>query len=136
MITVDTQIVVYHFLPGENSELTEKLLLLDSDWFTSPLWRYEFRNVLAQYLRRNLVSAENAIRIAESAEAFLKSKEIQIPPTKVVELINKTRCTAYDLEFVAVAEELGTKLVTTDKEILKEFPKVASSIKDYLCGGY
>ena len=125
MIAVDTQIIVYQFLPGENSELTEKLLLLDSDWFSSPLWRYEFRNVLAQYLRRKLVTSESAIRIAESAETFMKNKEIQIPPTKVVELINRTRCTAYDLEFVAVAEELGTKLITTDKEILKEFPNVA-----------
>jgi len=132
MIAVDTQIVAYHFLPAENSELTEKLLLLDSDWFTSPLWRYEFRNVLALYLRRKLVSSESAIRIAESAETFIKNKEIKIPPTKVVELINRTRCTAYDVEFVAVAEELGTRLITTDKEILKEFPKLAISIKDFI----
>jgi len=132
MIVVNTQVIVYHFLPGQFTELTNELFLKDPQWLTSHLWRYEFRNVIAEYIRKKLVSSINAIRIAEEAELFFLNREISAQPAKVVELIERSKCTAYDLEFVAIAEEIGAPLITTDKEILKAFPKISYSIKDYL----
>jgi predicted nucleic acid-binding protein len=131
MIAVDTPIIVYHFLPGEKTKHTENLLKRDSNWITSPLWKYEFRNVLAGFIRKDLVSFIDAIAISEEAEQFFLHREVQIPPAKIVDLINRSPCTGYDLEFVAVAIEMGTKLVTNDKEILKHFPEISISINCY-----
>jgi predicted nucleic acid-binding protein len=40
-------------------------------------------------------------------------------------LTQESGCTAYDCEFVALAKYLDVKLVTTDKDLLKAFPRVA-----------
>jgi predicted nucleic acid-binding protein len=50
---------------------------------------------------------------------------------KVLELAGESGCTAYDCEFVALAQELGVALVTTDKQVLKAFPKIAVSLEQF-----
>jgi len=40
-------------------------------------------------------------------------------------------CSAYDCEYVALAEDLKTTLVTTDKQILSEFPMLTKSLKAF-----
>lgn len=41
-------------------------------------------------------------------------------------------CSAYDCEFVALAEDIEVRLVTVDKQILSQFPDVAISLDGYL----
>ena len=48
------------------------------------------------------------------------------------ELAEKVFCSSYDCEFASLAKELNIPLVTTDKEIIKAFPRVAVSAKDYI----
>ncbi len=48
MIAVDTNIIVYLMVPGENTESAKLLLIKDSMWVAPVLWRSEFRNVLVQ----------------------------------------------------------------------------------------
>ena len=38
-------------------------------------------------------------------------------------LVRDSDCSAYDGEFVALALKLNTRLVTTDKKLLRAFPK-------------
>jgi predicted nucleic acid-binding protein len=40
----------------------------------------------------------------------------------VLELVRDSDCSAYDCEFIALAEKLDVKLVTMDTKILKAFP--------------
>ena len=51
--------------------------------------------------------------------------EYAIKSNQVLELVRSSDCSAYDCEFVALAMELGTKLVTMDRKLLKAFPKYA-----------
>ena len=45
--------------------------------------------------------------------------------------VAESTCSAYDCEYVALAEDLKTKLVTTDKQILRDFPEWAVSLREF-----
>ena len=61
MIIVDTNIIAYLYLEGEYSNLAGKLLLADPDWAAPILWRSEFQNVLALYIRNGSLSVADAL---------------------------------------------------------------------------
>ena len=62
-------------------------------------------------------------------ESVLVSAGEQEPDSeRVLELVRGSNCSAYDCEFIAVANALDTKLVTMDAKLLKEFPKVTKSL--------
>jgi predicted nucleic acid-binding protein len=48
-----------------------------------------------------------------------------------LELATRSKSSSYDCEYVALAQDLGVKLVTTDKQILREFPKTAVSLEKF-----
>ena len=61
MIVVDSNVVAYLYLPGDYTEKAEALLEHDADWAAPLLWRSEFRNILAGYLRRIELDVGDAI---------------------------------------------------------------------------
>ena len=58
--------------------------------------------------------------------------EYEVTSYHVLELVKQSTCTAYDCEFVALAQELGVPLVTTDRQILDQFPHTALSLETFL----
>ena len=48
-----------------------------------------------------------------------------VDSTAVMQLVSQSTCSAYDCEFVALAQELDVSLVTSDRRILRDFPGVA-----------
>lgn len=56
MIVVDTHVLAYFYLPGEHTAAAEALFQKEADWAAPILWRSEFRNILAGYLRRKTIS--------------------------------------------------------------------------------
>ena len=50
----------------------------------------------------------------------------------VLKVIEGTRLSAYDAEFVALAEELSIPVVTEDKAVLKACPDAARSMGEFL----
>ena len=125
MIVVDTNVIAYLWLPGVRTAAAERLLKRDPDWNAPLLWRSEFRNVLAGYLRRRTVKLETALQIADGAEEQMRGREFSVPSAQVLARAEESGCSAYDCEFVVLAEELGVSLVTTDVKLLKSFPSVA-----------
>ncbi len=132
MIVADTNIISYLLLPTPYSESVDAAYKLDSEWAAPLLWKSEFRNVLALYLRKKIINLEKALLLQESAESIMTQNEFDISSSQVLALINESSCSSYDCEFVALAHHLNTPLVTQDKKILKEFPSTAISIADFL----
>lgn len=132
MIVVDTNIIVYLYVSGEKSLQAERLLISDPHWVAPTLWRSEFRNVLSLYLRKGILSFDDILMIIQQAEKLLEEDEYQISSAHIMQLVHSSSCSAYDCEFVALAQYLNIPLVTTDKRILNEFPKVALSLDAYL----
>lgn len=132
MIVADTNIISYLFLPTNFSEKASQLFQVDSDWVAPELWRSEFRNVLALYMRQNVISLIDALTLQEEAESLMIDREFALPSIAVMNLVANSTCSAYDCEFVALARQLSVKLVTQDKKLLREFPETAVSIDVFL----
>jgi predicted nucleic acid-binding protein len=122
MIVVDTNILAHFWLPSDSTDLVDQLYQHDSNWVAPLLWRSEFRNVVSLYLRKGLIKLNEAHTIIEKAELQMKEREFQINSVHVINYVDQSNCTAYDCEFVALAEDLDLKLVTLDKQLLLEFP--------------
>jgi predicted nucleic acid-binding protein len=128
MIVVDSNVVAYLYLPGDYTEKAEALLERDADWAAPLLWRSEFRNMLAGYMRRKTLTFEAARDLQLEAESLLAGAEHEVDSRHVLELVRDSDCSAYDCEFVALAMTLGIKLVTMDAKLLKAFPKYAVAL--------
>ena len=128
MIVVDSNVLAYLYLPGEYTAAAEALLEQDSDWAAPILWRSEFRNILAGYLRRKAITFEQANSLQREAESLIEGAEFELESIAVLELVRDSDCSAYDCEFIALAIKLDTKLITMDKKLLRAFPKRAIAL--------
>src|SRR5690625_6243491 len=55
MIVVDTSVIASLWVPNDMEDLAYQVLRKDPDWVAPLLWRSEIRNVLALYLRKNIL---------------------------------------------------------------------------------
>ena len=128
MIAVDSNVLAYLYLPGEFTAAADALLEREPEWAAPILWRSEFRNILAGYMRRGVISFEQATNLQSEAESLLAGNEFEVESRAVLELVRHSDCSAYDCEFVALALKLDIKLVTMDKKLLRAFPKNAVAL--------
>lgn len=131
MIVVDNSVLVYFWLPSEFAGLAEAAKAQDEAWAAPILWRAEFRNVLAGYLRRKTLTEAEANTAYLNVQKDLGANEYSVPTERVLKLVLASDCTAYDCEYVALALDLGVPLVTADKQVLKAFPKIAVSLEKF-----
>ena len=125
MIVVDTNILAYLLLPYEFSAQADALFKRDPEWAAPILWRSEFRNLLAGYVRRKTFTFDEVLKIQAEAETLLAGNEHEVDSRRVLELVRDSNCSSYDCEFIALAARLGTKVVTIDAKMLREFPQFA-----------
>lgn len=128
MIVVDTNIVAYLYLPCQLTAASEALLQDEPDWAAPRLWKSEFRNVLAGYLRHGALTFDQSVALQLEAEALLHGSEYEIDSREILQLVRDSDCSAYDCEFVGLALTLSARLVTMDKKVLRAFPNVATPL--------
>jgi predicted nucleic acid-binding protein len=131
MIVVDVNTLAYLWVPGEMTDLAEKALARDPHWVAPILWRSEFRNILAGFLRRGALNRDAVTRCMNGAESQLAGHEYLVPSELVMRNVAASGCSACDCEYVALAQDLDVLLVTTDQQILKNFPTLAMGLKSF-----
>lgn len=132
MIVVDANTLAYYHLDSEFSEIALDAFQRDPHWIAPLLWRSEFQNILAGYIRRNLISLSKAKRIVDEALRMMEESEFQAPAHKVLELITSSTCSPYDCEYVALAKQFNIPLLTKDKRVLSQFPDTAIKLEDFI----
>jgi predicted nucleic acid-binding protein len=132
VIVVDTNVIHYCWVRGQNTAVAQAVRQTDPEWHAPILWRSELRNVLTTYLRRGLLTRAQIIGILNSADQALVAGEHIIPDDLVFDVVSRSTLTAYDAEFVALAGALSVPLVTADRAILKAFPDRALTMEAYL----
>ena len=131
MIVVDSNVVAYCWVNGPLTALAQRVRVKDPDWHAPILWRSEMRSILTGYLRDGSLTGPQVARIMEAAEDALAGREHLVPSAPVLDIAGKSRLSAYDCEFVALASLLSVPLVTADKAILKAFPDRALTMEAF-----
>ena len=130
MIVVDTNVIAYLFLPGTHTAAARRAYERDPAW-VAPLWRSEFRNILATSLRRGHLQVADAIELMDLACNLMDGGEYEADSANVLRLAAESRCSAYDCEFVALGQELQVPLVTPDRKIRLSFEATTIGLADF-----
>lgn len=132
MIVADTNVIAASVLDTEVSATVDRVTEIDPHWIAPRLWRSEMRNVLALYMRRQQLDLAEAAELMDRVEDLVGGEDHDVRSVAVLNLARMSGCTAYDCEFVALAQSYGVQLVTFDKQVLAAFPDTALSPQDYL----
>jgi predicted nucleic acid-binding protein len=131
VIVVDNALICHLIIPGEYSEHAERVRSLDAEWVAPPLWISEFRNVLRKYIVGKRLELDQALEYVNTAERLMQGRSIPVSSVEVMALAAVSGCTAYDCEYVALAQTYNIPLVTPDKQVLKAFPETAITPEAY-----
>ena len=77
MIVADTNLIAYFLLPSDESAGAEAVFRKDQEWASPYLWRSELRNVLTQYIKRNVLSLRQALDVMADAETLLHGRVLR-----------------------------------------------------------
>ena len=130
MIVVDTNVVAYLYLPGDRTAAAEALCRADSEWSAPLLWRSELRNVLATQIRVGRIALDGAQSIQTEAEQLLHGREFAVDSAEVLRLAAESGCSAYDCEFVVLADYFDVPLYSADRRLAERFPHRARLLAD------
>jgi predicted nucleic acid-binding protein len=130
VIVVDVNVLAYLLIPGKFTKASEQLLEEDPVWVVPRLWRSEFRNILGNYLRASQMDLADAAVIFQRAEELVGAEEYEVETAVVLRLCKESKCSAYDCEYIALAEFLDLKLVTRDGKLAKAFPRRTRLLSD------
>lgn len=134
MIVADVNLLAYLLIPAVQTAEAVAVYRRDPDWAMPYIWRSEFRNVLATYMRvRNLPLADAEI-IWESAAAAVRESEHEPDPRLILALCRQYAITAYDAEYLSLARQQRVPLVTFDKKLQKSALGEVLSVSQFLRG--
>lgn len=131
MIVVDTNVIAYLLLPSDHTPAARAAYERDPAWAAPLLWRSEFRNVLATSIHQGHMTLDDAVDVMDVGNELMEGREYAVDSADVLNLAPLSSCSAYDCEFVALAQELGVRLVTADRRIRRSFGDVTSSLVDF-----
>lgn len=114
--------------------LAERVWQKDANWIVPPLWQSEFRNILAQFLKHKRLTLPETLALMKEAESILKQKVRDVDSEWVLRLVAQSGCSAYDCEFVTLAQRFNVQFVTADRQILRDFPETAVSPQQFVAG--
>jgi len=132
MIVADATLIIHFSMPGSKTEHAEAVRRKDPTWAAPPLWEYEVLNVIWTYVHFKDLPLTQALEHWEVAQDLIGERTYQMAPTEVLRLAAQSGHSAYDCQYVAVAQQLDAWFVTSDADVLATFPETAISPDDFL----
>jgi predicted nucleic acid-binding protein len=135
VIVVDSNVVAYFWINGPLTETAQQVWAKDPEWHVPLLWRSELRSILTGYLRDATLNATQIAQVMTAAEATFAGHEHLVASENVFAIVGDSNLSAYDAEFVALAEVLGAPLVTADRIVLRAYPDRALTMEAFAARG-
>lgn len=132
MLLVDTNVVAYLLIEGDQTEAARQLRARDPDWRSEAFLLVEFTNVLASSIARKRMTLSLAEDFLAKATALFEGKLGRISHASVLAIAARHRVSAYDARFLALADQLGSRLVTEDARLRAAAPRLTQSLAEAL----
>ncbi len=132
MLLVDTNIVAHLLIEEEHTAAAQKLRKSDPDWRSEPFLMVEFTNVLAAYITRKKMTFPVARDLLAKTVALLDGKLGRVPHATALAMAARYSVSAYDAHFLALAHQLGSRLVTEDAKLRAAAPALTQSLNEAL----
>jgi predicted nucleic acid-binding protein len=129
MIVVDASVVVGILINGKHTAAATDLLIREQQWAAPLLIRHELQTVFATHMRLRDYDLRLALTALHDAEEIFGGRLYDVATLDVLELAQRSGCSAYDCEYVALAMDLGVPLLTLDRQLLNAFPRVARRLE-------
>ncbi|AEA12195.1 hypothetical protein TUZN_0705 [Thermoproteus uzoniensis 768-20] len=127
-IAADASAIAALFLPEDKSAVIEKLFGQAEAIHTLDLAAYEVLNAVWKYARRGVIGRRLAEEIETELLDLLRTLYIhryeEVLPDALKLALEKD-VTVYDAAYVALAQKLGAPLLTLDRRLAEEFPRLA-----------
>jgi predicted nucleic acid-binding protein len=134
MVVIDTNIIAPLYVRSVRTEAVERLFARDAVWRTEPIALIELSNVLLSYERSHYITAAIGRDCLTRAAAFLQPHLFRVSHEAALDTALHYHVTAYDARFLAVASQLGSRLVTEDAKLRSAAPQLTQSLEEALAG--
>jgi predicted nucleic acid-binding protein len=132
MVLVDTNVIAPLYVRSARTDAVEELFARDAVWRTEPLALIELSNLLVTYERSRYITEATARDCLNRAAAFLQPQLFRVSHQAALEAALDYRVTAYDARFLALADQLGSRLITEDARLRAAAPALTQSLAEVL----
>jgi predicted nucleic acid-binding protein len=125
VIVADANLLLAAVVASPRTPLAESVLRRDRDWHAPRLWQSEARNAMARMARLGMIPRRQAEGAYARLDQIMAASTHNLDGMAVLRCAIRGRISAYDAEYVVLAQTLGVPLVTSDEEVLAAFPRLA-----------
>lgn len=129
MVLVDTNILAYLLIQGDRTAAAQALYERDPDWRSEAFIFVEFSNILATYVRSNLLTRDGGTDLLGEAQRRL-SALVNVEHHHALDVATEFGISAYDARFISSARQMRTRLITEDARLRRAVPDWTSSLSD------
>ncbi len=132
MIVADANLIAAFSIESAMTGTAKAIFAKDRAWIAPKLWQAEFVSTLLKFRRALRLDDDQTTYALYLARSLMREMDYDSDLHDVAEVALRTKCSAYDSCYVALAEEKRVKLVTTDGGIVTNAPHVAMSLDQFL----
>jgi predicted nucleic acid-binding protein len=132
VIVADANLIASFAVVGPDTVLAREIFAKDRIWIAPQLWESEILNMLVGKVRRKECVLSDAERMFQYAHLLMKDYTYPVDFRLTLAVADRTKCSGYDSQYVALAEAKNVQLVTWDGGILVNAPHVAVSPEQFL----
>ena len=129
MILIDTNVLAYLLIAGDQTRAAQTLFVRDSDWRSESFVLVEFSNILSTYVRAGALTLQQGLELQAKAQTLMPALT-DVDHARTLEVAVEFALSAYDARFIALAIQLGTKLVTQDARLRRAVPAWTRSLEE------
>jgi len=135
MVIIDTNVIAPLYVRSARTDAAKQLFVRDAVWRTEPIALIELSNVLVTYEDSRYITAATARDCLTRAATFLQPHLFRVSHEAALDAALRYRVTAYDARFLALAQQLDTRLITEDAKLRAAAPGLTQSIAEALRSG-
>ena len=132
MLLVDTNVVACLLIQGDHTASAQELRRRDPDWRSEAFLLVEFTNVLASSIATKRMTVPVAKDSLAKAVSLFDGKLARIAHASVLSIAARHHVSAYDASFLALADQLGCRLVTEDARLRIAAPELTQTLAEAL----